>query len=376
MQVMAADDQTGRVVLGLVGALLAGLAQSPQSTETYGGVCTYCNNILSISKANIDSSPYGRCPYCGTQQLITDCLNRYNYLSQQRSIENRPSSYGGTCGSCQRYYKINNISCYNVTCPHCSFVESTRSALDRYNQSLKGPLYPPQKSTELTTKEILKQNINTGVTILLYGDDGEFIGHGSGFFIDKEGRILTNCHVIAPAYSLAVVHGNTMHDRAALVNYDEEKDLAIIKICEGNQTHVTLSDSSKVQQGDKIIVISTPQDPRLPNTVSEGIISSIRQGDKLKSFQITAPTSPGSSGGAVFNTQGKVVGLVQKGIKAEGAQNLNFAVPVNDAIPLLYSMNSMFMYPSAGSKNPKTTKRTTIGKMIFDIIKSVFGVIF
>jgi hypothetical protein len=91
-----------------------------------------------------------------------------------------------------------------------------------------------------------------------------------------------------------------------------------------------------VQIGDKIYALGNPLGV-LQNTLSEGIISGIRQGDGYRLFQLTSPISHGSSGGPVFNTNGEVVGIVE--LTIEEGQNLNFAIPIDYAAGMLGSRN-------------------------------------
>ena len=107
---------------------------------------------------------------------------------------------------------------------------------------------------------------------------------------------------------------------------DKENDLVILKAKGKDLPFVKIGDIAKMNIGEKVYVISSPQG--LENTISDGILSGIREIDsKRKILQITAPVSKGSSGGPVFNTNGEVIGIATFLIKE--AQNLNFAMPVN-----------------------------------------------
>ncbi|MCK7468474.1 MAG: S1C family serine protease [Desulfosudis oleivorans] len=107
---------------------------------------------------------------------------------------------------------------------------------------------------------------------------------------------------------------------------DPENDIAIIKVEGKDYPNVRIGDANKAQVGEKVYVIGSPQG--LENTISEGILSGIREVDRdAKILQMTAAISPGSSGGPVFNSRGEVIGIATFLI-AE-TQNLNFAMPVN-----------------------------------------------
>ncbi len=105
-----------------------------------------------------------------------------------------------------------------------------------------------------------------------------------------------------------------------------QNDLVILKAKAKNLPFVKIGDINKINIGEKVYVISSPEG--LENTVSDGILSGIRDiTSERKILQITAPVSSGSSGGPVFNKNGEVIGIATFIIKE--AQNLNFAMPVD-----------------------------------------------
>ena len=91
---------------------------------------------------------------------------------------------------------------------------------------------------------------------------------------------------------------------------------------------VPIGDSDALEQGETVIAIGNPLG--FEHTVSQGIISAVRElggADSTKLLQITAPVSPGSSGGALVNMRGELVGITQGTFGGEWVQNLNFAIP-------------------------------------------------
>lgn len=103
---------------------------------------------------------------------------------------------------------------------------------------------------------------------------------------------------------------------------DEKNDIALLRVVGAEAPSLPLGDSQKVAVGDEVYVAGNPEG--LEGTFSEGIVSAIR-GTRL--LQITAPISPGSSGGPVMNQRGEVIGFAAGG--REKGQNLNFAIPVS-----------------------------------------------
>lgn len=189
---------------------------------------------------------------------------------------------------------------------------------------------PPRK--DIPT--IAKAANGAVVSIIMSDKNGQPIAQGSGFLVSKDGRIVTNYHVIKSGSSAIVkLPDGAFFVVNGLLAFDKERDIAIIKAHGENFRTLTLGDSGRVQVGDEVVAIGNPLS--LESTVSNGIVSAIRTTDEhgRKFLQITAPISPGSSGGPLFDMAGQVVGITTYGVK--GGENLNFAIPVNDAKRLL-----------------------------------------
>jgi len=149
---------------------------------------------------------------------------------------------------------------------------------------------------------------------------------GSGFLIDSEGTFATNYHVIAGAQTIQV----KFQDRDDLIavqgiySIDSDKDLAILKVSISGKQPLPLSPSRPIV-GERVVAIGNPLG--LESSVSEGIVSGIRRvSEGFELYQITAPLSPGNSGGPVLNSTGDVIGIATSTL--ESGQNLNFAVPI------------------------------------------------
>ncbi len=174
--------------------------------------------------------------------------------------------------------------------------------------------------------KVFKENNKAVVVVKTYNEKGEPISQGSGFIVRADGAVVTNYHVISNAVDIKVKAGDKVLDVEGLIHTDKENDLVILKIKGEKLPVVKLGDIEKANIGEKVYVISSPQG--LENTISDGILSGIREiTPERKVLQITAPVSPGSSGGPVFNKDGEVIGITTFLIKE--AQNLNFAMPVN-----------------------------------------------
>jgi hypothetical protein len=166
------------------------------------------------------------------------------------------------------------------------------------------------------------------ILIQTYDDEGRQRALGSGFVVSSDGAAITNYHVIRGAHRATIKFSDgTVGEVTGVGSYDQKRDLAVIQITPSPKTVLEIGDSDRVQVGDKIVAIGSPLG--LQNTMSVGIVSALRNGV----IQMSDPISPGSSGGAVFDDHGQVVGIAVA-IMATG-QNLNFALPINWAKPYL-----------------------------------------
>lgn len=214
----------------------------------------------------------------------------------------------------------------------------------------------------LTPAEIIKKYGDAVVVITTYSAAEDAIGLGSGFIVDSSGIIITCRHVIAGAYPAVVklLNGASFQDIRVL-GADSANDIAIIKVKGRNLPTVKLSRSDNVEVGEPVIAVGNPKG--LENTVSDGLLSGVREQDGSRSLQISAPISPGSSGGPVFNSSGLVIGVAAATLR-EG-QNLNFCVPIQYARPLLAPANGVSLEefsresrPSEGPKAPSLAPAT------------------
>jgi hypothetical protein len=164
------------------------------------------------------------------------------------------------------------------------------------------------------------------VTIAVARPDGE--GGGSGFVITSDGVIATAAHVIRGAITATVrlAQGETF-DVQGVIALDEARDFALLRIASFGLPTVVLGNSDSVEAAQRLLAFGAPLG--LDATVSDGLLSSVRLDRGTRLFQVSIPVSPGSSGGPVATEDGRVIGLVVSGIQGGGAQNLNFALPIN-----------------------------------------------
>jgi hypothetical protein len=161
--------------------------------------------------------------------------------------------------------------------------------------------------------------------VYTYDADGISFGQGSAVVIDKE-TLITNCHVLAKAKRFVIRKENVSFD-AKLQHIDVERDLCQITARNLTAPAVPLGDSDKLAVGQKVYTLGNPEGLEL--SLSEGLVSALRQDEEtgLKYIQTTAPFSQGSSGGGLFDEEGRLIGITT--LIHKRGQNLNFAMPIN-----------------------------------------------
>ena len=181
-------------------------------------------------------------------------------------------------------------------------------------------------------------------------------GQGSGFILSKDGRILTNYHVIEDTQQVEVTLSDKHKYKAQIILQDQAHDLALLQINANNLTPAVLSESRDLQVGQNVYAIGNPFG--LNGTMTTGILSSIRsvrepQGATIENaLQTDAAINPGNSGGPLLNSRGEVIGmntLIATG-GAEQSSGIGFAIPVDTIRAVLsdYSKFGRVRRPSLG----------------------------
>ena len=169
--------------------------------------------------------------------------------------------------------------------------------------------------------------------VAIRADTPEGKAAGTGFLVDSTGVVVTNLHVIEGATRVAIkLHSGEQYTQIRVASFDQERDLAILRIPGFDLPVVNLGNSDDVKVGATVYAIGNPLG--LEESVTKGIVSSIRAiegGTKI--IQTDSAVSPGNSGGPLINDHGDVVGIVT--YKLSAGENLNFAVPINYVRALL-----------------------------------------
>lgn len=190
--------------------------------------------------------------------------------------------------------------------------------------------------------------------ITTYDASGAELGVGTGFFISSSGNALTNYHVLQGASKAKVkTFDNKTYIIDNIIGWSQESD--IVKFSVRNELSETFPflklNANAPKAGEKIFIVGNPLG--LDKSVSDGIVSSIRQDDLYgETIQVTAPISQGNSGSPLMNMQGEALGIVTFFLK--NGQNLNFAVSVKN-LNIIEPVNALKFPPSDNQKVIVTT---------------------
>ena len=194
---------------------------------------------------------------------------------------------------------------------------------------------------ELATKTIVQVQVGN------ISEDGEFLpnGGGSGVVISEEGLIMTNHHVIDNSTEVRVVFEDGRMYESEIIGSDRLTDIGLLKISASNLVPISIGNSNALLVGDLAVAIGHPLTLGAAPTVTTGVVSALERrldvgGEAMNSgvtlfglIQTDAPITRGSSGGALINSNGELIGITTAIATADvGAEGLGFAVPVNLAL--------------------------------------------
>lgn len=205
----------------------------------------------------------------------------------------------------------------------CGKIEEPNGNGTQGNQNTNG------NSKELSAAEIYSKVDKSVVFILISLKSG--FGSGSGFFIDSNGTIVTNYHVIEDGLAgmIQMNDGSTASINKVL-GFDKKSDIAILSTSAKNTTPVTISKKS-VQTGEKVYAIGYPEAFTLgtsSSTFTDGMVSMTRTVNGYTYIQSTVNITHGNSGGALINTYGEVIGITTAGITYSNIDYMNLSIPI------------------------------------------------
>ena len=179
----------------------------------------------------------------------------------------------------------------------------------------------------------INESLQSVLLLAVYDPANRLIGTGSGFVAFSDQYIVTNCHVIRDAgFVIAYSDEGKTFTLDTVLCTDYQNDIAILCFNENSGLKPLAISETPVERGEAVVAIGSPQGFR--NTVSLGVAASTGVDAESGYINFTAPISSGSSGGALFNDAGEVIGITSATHADEGAQNLNFAVDISLAAQL------------------------------------------
>lgn len=172
--------------------------------------------------------------------------------------------------------------------------------------------------------EELAKMASSVVMLQVYDEQDQCFKTGSGVIINESGYILTNFHVVSGGryYGVLLEEESDVFYTDELIKYHPDLDLAILRMNKRRKPIRVWQGKTPLVRGQKVVAIGSPLG--LFNTVSDGIISGFRTVGARTMIQFTAPTSHGSSGGALLDLYGNLIGIITAGF--DDGQNLNLAV--------------------------------------------------
>lgn len=246
----------------------------------------------------------------------------------------------------------------------------------------KDKIREPKKPQAFSASDIYSQTKASIVLIIAFDQNQIPLSQGSGFFINST-TVVTNFHVIEGASEIKIkpIGSDKYLPKSIPIKVSETHDIAIIET--SDYTHQLDMDTSTQSVGEKVFAIGNPSG--LEGTISEGIVSGIRTTD-FDVIQITAPISPGSSGGPVLDEKGKVIGIST--FTLANSQNLNFAVPVkyiascSNYIPTKNAKKTQRVQSNSGIIMTKFNKESSefyeqvsLKNNTKDVVKDIVGVL-
>ncbi|WP_282942241.1 trypsin-like peptidase domain-containing protein [Paenibacillus sp. RC67] len=234
------------------------------------------------------------------------------------------------------------------------------------------PVYADALPTGTTIPALVEKTTSSVVAIIGRPSDDKKISksdryqlaHGTGVIVRNDGYILTNAHVVKNMRNLTIVTSDGKSYSGKTTHYDEESDLALVKIEATGLTPAKFGESSDIHVGESVMAIGTPLSFALRNSVTSGIVSGMERSvqSKYRLIQTDAAINPGNSGGALVNMKGEVIGINTMKYVEYGVDSLGFAIPVDT---VQYVLDQFFKYGKV--------KRPTLGLELAESWEAVVG---
>ena len=305
--------------------------------------------------------------YDAKQPTVDEQLNSYRQQQEQQTQNSQPVYQSQPQRGQTPHKNGKNLLCLKITSLAlvCALLgglvgggtaylvsNSSNSDTTEVNVSNRKPTEIQLKTVDgknpMTDAELYAANVNSVVSINVstttnvFGRTTESAASGSGFFITKDGYILTNYHVIEGASTVKVTaYDGTTYD-AAVIGGDEDYDIAVIKVEGTNFQPVVIGKSGSVQIGETVAAVGNPLG-ELTFSMSQGIVSCVNRainvdGKPFNMIQVDCSINPGNSGGPLLNRYGEVIGIVSAKYSSYSnttVEGIGFAIPIDDVLAMV-----------------------------------------
>lgn len=284
----------------------------------------------------------------------------------------------------------------------CSFVPATETPVNKQpSAALPGVLTPgsvalgntiprttqpasaqdPMAERSLSIPDLVEANSPAVVTVAVRKIAGNGLfgggyqeGVGTGFFIDANGLIATNNHVVEGASNVTIILYDRRQVTGKVLWTDARNDLAIVQVAKENVSGVvTIGNSDNIRVGEGIVAIGNPMSADFAGTVTAGIISAknraVSMGGAVQEYiQIDAAINGGNSGGPLFNMRGEVIGINSAKIAQTGIEGIAFSIPIN------ILMNQLSTAPETRNEGNQPVSIGIAVRDIPDELRAQYGV--
>lgn len=232
------------------------------------------------------------------------------------------------------------------------------------------PAKPPAEPVAESPDELFAHHSPAVVRVIARGCRFSVVG-GSGFFVSRDGLLITNYHVIKDAdFAHVLRDDNSTLLVEGIAAENKDADLALLKVKVMDVPFLQIGPDAPPKVGTKVYAIGNPDG--FTNTLSEGLISGLRgQTDHVEAIQTSAAISHGSSGGPLLTANGVVVGVTAA--MATDGQNLNFAVPAAQVRALLGKQANFQSLATAGAAPQDSSQVQQFAEVWSDLDKKQFS---
>ena len=318
-------------------------------------VMIYCKNQM-VKGAGINQiTKKTTCEYNATVDLLTkyglniDPMNdiTYSWYKDAHTMAKNTAIGIHSCGGSSCKNDIINSYAKNEINLKTNFIKRLDEGLKKKALKENQKYYAKKKEEE-----------DKGLNI----DDSEIIpaSSGSGFFVSKNGHMITNFHVIDGCSKIKAVYDGDEYDSSVLA-VDKVNDLAIIKANINNQKAFSISNDGP-QLLEDVIVAGFPLGKKVSASIkatSGSVTAMSGNGDNFSEFQVDAALNSGNSGGPIINEKGNVIGVAVSKIQAQGVESFNFGIKSSVVKTFASSNGLKFLSP-----NSRPMKRKDLGNLV------------